>query len=248
MLFDSLPPPTSGTFLECSFRRSLSNCEDIVSGDWKGREDLKSWQTSPFFHHCVETLQDQYAELSSSSANRISEETLKRYKKHVDAIAAQLLKPEFRLPPSTTGHKLLEDTSNIRNMSPQLINKPVRVPTLPTNSTEDGSGNKTEDVDEQLQGNESELTNQNITMLSRKDKLSPPIANTNPRLQMHANLQEHLTEELAGMAAALKHSTQLVEGKLKEQSQLLDGTETALDHSLHHTRKSAAQASKIHSK
>ncbi len=41
-------------------------------------------------------------------------------------------------------------------------------------------------------------------------------------------LQEDLTEELAGLAAQLKSSTQAIEGKLKERGQLLDGTEAAL--------------------
>jgi hypothetical protein len=45
-------------------------------------------------------------------------------------------------------------------------------------------------------------------------------------------LQEDLTEELAGLAAQLKSSTQAIEGKLKERGQLLDGTEAALDTSL----------------
>jgi hypothetical protein len=61
-------------------------------------------------------------------------------------------------------------------------------------------------------------------------------------------MQDALTEELAGMAASLKSSTLAVEGKLRERGQLLDTTETALDHSLHHTRRSAAEAKNIHSK
>lgn len=47
----SLPPPTSGIFLETSFRRSLASCEAVVAGDSQGREELKSWRTSPLFHH-----------------------------------------------------------------------------------------------------------------------------------------------------------------------------------------------------
>ncbi len=68
-----------------------------------------------------------------------------------------------------------------------------------------------------------------------------------PRARWFAE-QEALTEELAGMAASLKSSTLAVEGRLRERGQLLGATETALDHSLHHTRKSAAEAKKIHSK
>lgn len=58
--------------------------------------------------------------------------------------------------------------------------------------------------------------------------------------------QDALTEELAGMAASLKSSTLAVEGKLRERGQLLDATETALDHSVQHTKRSAAEASRIH--
>ena len=49
MALNSLPPPSS--FLETSFRRLLASCQDIVAGDSKGREDLKSWKNSPVFHH-----------------------------------------------------------------------------------------------------------------------------------------------------------------------------------------------------
>lgn len=61
-------------------------------------------------------------------------------------------------------------------------------------------------------------------------------------------LQEALTEELADMAATLKNSTLAVEGRLKERGQLLESTETALDHSLTHTKRSAVEAKRIHSK
>jgi len=47
----SLPSPSSGTFLEISFRRLLKSCEEIMAGDNKGREDLTAWQSSPVFHH-----------------------------------------------------------------------------------------------------------------------------------------------------------------------------------------------------
>lgn len=46
-----LPPPSSGVFLEVSFRRLLASCEQIIAGDDKGREDLRSWRSSPVFHH-----------------------------------------------------------------------------------------------------------------------------------------------------------------------------------------------------
>ena len=47
----SLPAPTSGLFLEVSFRRLLKSCGDIIEGDSKGREDFKDWRSSPVFHH-----------------------------------------------------------------------------------------------------------------------------------------------------------------------------------------------------
>lgn len=50
------------------------------------------------------------------------------------------------------------------------------------------------------------------------------------------------------MAASLKSGTLAVESKLRERGALLGSTETALEHSLHHTRKSAAEATRIHSK
>ena len=58
--------------------------------------------------------------------------------------------------------------------------------------------------------------------------------------------QESLTDDLADMAAALKSRTLAVEGKVRERGELLEGTEAALDKSLHDTRRSAAQATQIH--
>ena len=47
-----LPSPTSGLFLEVSFRRLLASCEDIVAGTSLARPDLiGNWQQSPVFHH-----------------------------------------------------------------------------------------------------------------------------------------------------------------------------------------------------
>ena len=48
----ALPPPTSGLFLEVSFRRLLASCEAVAAGDARGRPDLAvGWETSPVFHH-----------------------------------------------------------------------------------------------------------------------------------------------------------------------------------------------------
>ena len=47
----TLPAPSSGLFLEVSFRRLLASCEEIAAGQDKGREDLRHWQNSPVFHH-----------------------------------------------------------------------------------------------------------------------------------------------------------------------------------------------------
>ena len=46
----ALPPPTSGLLIEVNFRRLLKCCEQIVSGDTLGREDLVEWPRSPVFH------------------------------------------------------------------------------------------------------------------------------------------------------------------------------------------------------
>ena len=71
----TLPAPSSGLFLEVSFRRLLASCQDIISGDDKGREDLKEWRRSPVFHHvsCIifwRTWQPQeLAKMSAAAAN-----------------------------------------------------------------------------------------------------------------------------------------------------------------------------------
>jgi hypothetical protein len=50
-VYRNLAPPSSGLFLEVSFRRLLDSCFEIMSGDTKHRRDLKNWRTSPVFHH-----------------------------------------------------------------------------------------------------------------------------------------------------------------------------------------------------
>ena len=50
-----LAPPTSGQFLEISFRRLLKSCAEIMAGDNKGRGDLTAWQSSPVFHNVRRT-------------------------------------------------------------------------------------------------------------------------------------------------------------------------------------------------
>lgn len=47
-----LPAPTSGQFLELSFRKLLKNCYDIADGSTPVRKkELVAWRTSPLFHH-----------------------------------------------------------------------------------------------------------------------------------------------------------------------------------------------------
>ena len=61
-----LPPPSSGLFLEVSFRRLLASCEGVVNGSGVDgaaattaapsmlamRPELaRDWATSPVFHH-----------------------------------------------------------------------------------------------------------------------------------------------------------------------------------------------------
>lgn len=45
---EDLPPPSSGQFLEISFRRLLSKCEQAAAGNSSLGD---AWPTSPLFHH-----------------------------------------------------------------------------------------------------------------------------------------------------------------------------------------------------
>lgn len=74
-----LPPPTSGLFLEISFRRLLKSCAEIMAGDNKGREDLTAWQRSPVFHHVglhALTVRGAFADAAMSHARLESLATL----------------------------------------------------------------------------------------------------------------------------------------------------------------------------
>jgi len=60
--------------------------------------------------------------------------------------------------------------------------------------------------------------------------------------------QESLTDELVGMAAAIRDSTRALEGRLAERGALLEDADDALQRSLENTRKSKARARQIYTR
>lgn len=58
-------------------------------------------------------------------------------------------------------------------------------------------------------------------------------------------LQETLTDELVGMAAAMRSSTAALEGRLAERGALLEDADDALQRSLDSTRRSRTRARRI---
>ena len=64
-------------------------------------------------------------------------------------------------------------------------------------------------------------------------------------LTPHLLLQETLTDELLGMAAALKTNTMAFESRLKERGKVLDETDNAVNRSLDNARRAKNKATKI---
>ena len=61
-------------------------------------------------------------------------------------------------------------------------------------------------------------------------------------------VQESLTDELVGMAAAMRDSTRALEGRLTERGALLEDADDALQQSLESTRKSKVRARQIYTR
>lgn len=258
---EPLPDPTSGIFLEISFRRLLASCESIVAGTSPARPDLaNNWQRSPAFHHYVETLQEQLADLEAAAGSRLQRTLLERYATHVDVLASQLQKPDlpaFCSPAPTAASGTLlalpqQDgqrtkaagtltTPDLAGLAVAMAPRPVAgVPSVPPRPVA------------VLPPVPVSRTPQ-LPLRGAPTQGAPPRPQEQPqstaqgrRLQTQQQLHEDLTDELAGMAAQLKSSTLAIEGRLRERGQLLDSTEAALDGSLRRTRESKERAAQIH--
>ncbi len=66
------------------------------------------------------------------------------------------------------------------------------------------------------------------------------------RIGAQERAHEALTDELVGLAAAMKSNTLAMEAKVKEREELLETTETALDKSATETRTAATRATGMH--
>lgn len=258
---EPLPDPTSGIFLEVSFRRLLASCEDIVAGTSTARPDLAgTWRRSPVFHHYVETLQEQLADLEAAAGSRLLRPLLDRYAARVDGLAAQLHRPDlpaFCSPAPAAAHAALpvpqQQNGQHQNAwglpaaaapavaAVSAVQQPVAgvppVPQRPPAVPPPVPVARTPVLPQpgapkQVSAVQPQGRSQNTAQGSR--------------LQTQQQLHDDLTDELAGMAAQLKSNTLAIEGRLKERGQLLDSTEAALDTSLRKTRESKERATEIH--
>ncbi len=71
-------------------------------------------------------------------------------------------------------------------------------------------------------------------------------AHARSRLDAQGRAHEALTEELAGMAAALKTNTLAMEGKVRDRGALLDSADAALERSAAGAREASARATAVH--
>ncbi|KAK9841144.1 hypothetical protein WJX74_000690 [Apatococcus lobatus] len=175
--------------LSSYFRRLLKCCEDIVGGDNKGRADLKTWSTSPVFHHYVETLQEQLADLKLTSEARSRPEDYASYDRQ--AVPHQPRQPRV-MPPEKLAHRM-------ERHSPQQSAAALNADTR--------------------------------QLLGRQD-----------------HLQDAMIDEMADLAASLKNNVLGIENSVKTRGQLLEDTETALEHSAAGAKQSNQQAKTVRTK
>ncbi|KAL4432858.1 hypothetical protein ABPG77_008184 [Micractinium sp. CCAP 211/92] len=257
---ETLPEPSSGIFLEVSFRRLLASCEDIVGGNSTARPDLAStWRRSPVFHHYVETLQEQLADLEAAAGRGLPRALLDRYAAHVDALASQLQKPDLpafcsaapaalHMQPQQAGHGQHQPAGG-----PPAAAAPAAA-LAATGAQQPVAG--VPPVPPRPAAMPPPVPVARTPVLPRlgapkqgaaaQPQSRPQNTAQGSQLQTQQQLHEDLTDELAGMAARLKSNTLAIEGRLRERAQLLDSTEAALDTSLQKTRESKERATQIH--
>ncbi|KAK9865708.1 hypothetical protein WJX84_003021 [Apatococcus fuscideae] len=210
---------------ELIFRRLLKCCEDIVGGDNKGRADLKTWSTSPVFHHYVETLQEQLADLKLTSEARSRPEDYASYDRQVSNLTRQLRPanvPAYALPLKRSA----PETAAQSIMSPQAVPHQPRQPRVMP----------------------PEKLAHRMERHSPQQSAAALNADTRQLLGRQDHLQDAMIDEMADLAASLKNNVLGIENSVKTRGQLLEDTETALEHSAAGAKQSNQQAKTVRTK
>lgn len=163
-------------------------------------------------------MQEQLIELESTGKLPLA--TIETYKEHTTALSNALGLP--RTP------KLSQLVSMARCQAKQTV-PVVKNPSIPPLMSTENAGGKVQDI-------KSEAKHQPIPLSSTAQL----------RLESQKKTQESLTDELVGLAAAMKSNTLALESKVHERGRLLDGTEMALNQSSYATKAAVVKAKAIH--
>ncbi|KAK9868706.1 hypothetical protein WJX84_005616 [Apatococcus fuscideae] len=215
----------SGQASEVMFRRLLKSCHDIVGGDNKGRADLNNWSVSPVFHHYVETLQEQLADLKELQPAKSQPDRYAEFEQQVAELEGQLKPaslPAYALPlKRSTPETAAQSSAFQQSHSPQTKASRQMPPEKLAHRMERHSPQQSAAV----------LDDDTKKLLGRQDQL-----------------QESLIDEMADLAASLKQNVLGMEGSVKTRGKLLEDTESALERSAAGAKQSHRQAKQQHSK
>lgn len=147
--------------------------------------------------------------------------TIEAYKKHTMALSNALHPPQIP--------RLCQLVSTARQQAKQLsVPGLLKMPSQPAISTFKAL--------EDVQGYTTDIKNRPIPLSTAGQA----------HLESQKQAQETLTDELVGLAAAMKSNTLALETKVQERGRLLDGTEAALNESSLATKTAVEKAKAIH--
>mmetsp|Transcript_1377 Transcript_1377/g.1594 ORF Transcript_1377/g.1594 Transcript_1377/m.1594 type:complete len:252 (-) Transcript_1377:288-1043(-) len=181
---------------QVSLRRLLHRCEQRIE---KERENQQQLQTSPQFHHCVETLKQTLGDLETqetASGKELSDE-LKSLRSRVQSVA-DFLGPERKadycrmVSRAPTAGVAVSNTSMMQGVGSRL-----------------GISSMGKGLAQAQAGP------------SKQVQLGAVGENL---IRRQKQLQEELTDEMVSMAAGLKSNSLMLEEELRQSSKVLDST------------------------
>ncbi|GAX80000.1 hypothetical protein CEUSTIGMA_g7440.t1 [Chlamydomonas eustigma] len=207
-----LPAPRSDLLPEIHFRRLLHSCVRIIKSAHLSRDidtGALNLQSAKLKHY-INTLQDQLGDLERNYAIDLGFSTLTAYKRHVAALAAFIPQPEL---PSYFQKPKPNQSLQIKGL-PTFLPQPF-VP---------GSQN----VEDMSSGRLAQTATSASTAMTHA---------TQKRLEHQEQLQDAITDDLVGMAAALKKSTLDMQAAVDRRGDLVNAAETNLVKSLDNAKE-----------
>jgi unconventional SNARE in the endoplasmic reticulum protein 1 len=183
-------------------------------------------------------LQEQLADLESYG-DKVGRDAMQQYRQHVEVVVSQLKK--------ATPAPYAALVAAVAATSRQDEDYVASAPALPRHAvTPPAQTAPPERRDSPAAAAAATTTSKAAPSTTPQ---APKISEaTKTRLATQSRLQEDLTDELVGLAAALKTNTLAMEDKVRHRGTLLESAEGALDKSAAATKRSAARATAIYKK